>query len=403
MSNSISRCVVLMVFAIVPVAAAQDSTPRALFTITPADPQAGQEVALDASFSFDRGSGGSIILYSWDFGDGSDVVALDHPTTTHTYAAAGLYTIALTVVDDDTPSNQGVTERTIVVVAVPDNAEVPNQLPKAQFTLSTTQAAAGDEVTFDASASTDEDGVKACSIGGAACTGDADCPEGETCAVQLQYAWDFGDGTTQDFTTDPVATHAYSEPKKYEVRLFVCDQATCTLGSSTLDVSETFQEIEVLAAGTNVAPIAIIASGPRIGTVGETLTFDGQLSFDPNGDQLEFAWDVRFNDLLIDQVLTSVMTRSFDQVGTYEIALEVFDGRGGSDRTDPIMVVIAEAPPVVEPPAANPNPGNTLEEPMDSALQRPTLMTCGVGMIPAMMASMLVMAAMFVTRRRSRR
>ncbi len=55
-------------------------------------------VALDGSRSWDPD--GTVVSYSWDFGDGSQAV-WDHPNTTHSYASAGNYTVTLRVVDDD--------------------------------------------------------------------------------------------------------------------------------------------------------------------------------------------------------------------------------------------------------------------------------------------------------------
>jgi PKD repeat protein len=49
----------------------------------------------DASGSSD--SDGSIVSYSWDFGDGNSATGM---TTTHNYAVAGSYAVALTVTDD---------------------------------------------------------------------------------------------------------------------------------------------------------------------------------------------------------------------------------------------------------------------------------------------------------------
>lgn len=396
-TSMVIRLVAFLVLALVNTAVAQ-SEPLALFTITPDDPEAGQNVLFVSSFSrVPGGTGAEVLLHTWDFGDGSDLVATNGEDVSHPYLNPGLFTIRLEVRDQAALELVGVTERTIVVVAAGDaGGDGVNLLPTAEFTMSTTQSAIGDEVSFDASDSSDEDGIKECSTSGAACVSDADCAGSESCLETLQYAWDFGDGATKNFTTDPKAAHTYTVAQKFEVRLFVCDQTTCDADTV---VSETFQQIEVLAAGSNLSPTAIVASGPRIATVGESLSFDGQLSFDPNGDLLDFVWKVRSDDFVIDTVLTAVMTRVFDQVGTFEITLEVFDGRGGTDQAEPFTVVVALAPPVIEPPATNPNPGSTLEDPVDSALQRPTAVVCGMGMIPAMFATMLGMFVMAVTRR----
>lgn len=73
-----------------------DTPPTASFTFTPAAPLSGQAVAFDGGASSDPD--GSIVAWSWDFGDGSSAATTRQ--TTHTYAAAGAYTVSLTVTDD---------------------------------------------------------------------------------------------------------------------------------------------------------------------------------------------------------------------------------------------------------------------------------------------------------------
>ena len=73
----------------------------------------------------------------------------------------------------------------------------PNQCPVASLE-GPTEGRENELLTFDASTSTDPDG-------------DA-----------LQYKWDFGDGTTSNFTF-PIATHRYTAPGIYTVSLMVDD------------------------------------------------------------------------------------------------------------------------------------------------------------------------------------
>ena len=70
--------------------------PVASFTCSPTDPEVDEEVAFDASGSSD--TDGTIIGYTWDFGDGNTGSGM---TVTHTYTTQGNYTATLTVTDND--------------------------------------------------------------------------------------------------------------------------------------------------------------------------------------------------------------------------------------------------------------------------------------------------------------
>jgi hypothetical protein len=71
----------------------------------------GQPVAFDGSGSKDPG--GSIASYAWDFGDGSAVAGGASPS--HAYAAAGVYTVKLTVTGSDGLNAQS--SRAVTIVA----------------------------------------------------------------------------------------------------------------------------------------------------------------------------------------------------------------------------------------------------------------------------------------------
>lgn len=73
-----------------------NNPPTASFTADPTSGVAPLTVDFDASGSND--SDGNIVSYAWDFGDGSTGSGM---TTSHNYAAAGTYTVMLTVTDND--------------------------------------------------------------------------------------------------------------------------------------------------------------------------------------------------------------------------------------------------------------------------------------------------------------
>ena len=76
--------------------------PVAMFTWTPEWPIANETIWFNASESFSP-VGKNIVLYTWDFGDGSPVVSTSGPIITHEYVdySKDPYMVTLTVTDED--------------------------------------------------------------------------------------------------------------------------------------------------------------------------------------------------------------------------------------------------------------------------------------------------------------
>ena len=164
-----------------------DGTPSgATHTVTPNSPPVASftftcdrlTCSFDASRS--RDSDGAITSYSWNLGDGTTGSG---PAVSHTYAAGGQYTIALTVTD-----NGGATNTQSQTVITTD----PNNPPVASFTFSCVRLTC----SFNGSGSKDNDG----SI--------------------TSYAWNFGDGTAG---SGAVVTHVYRTAGTFVVTLTVTD------------------------------------------------------------------------------------------------------------------------------------------------------------------------------------
>ncbi len=74
--------------------------------------QVGSPITLDGSGSYDPD--GDILSFLWDFGDGSPMLdSWPEATVTHAYAAAGTYTVTLTVSDDDGAEDSDTTTATV--------------------------------------------------------------------------------------------------------------------------------------------------------------------------------------------------------------------------------------------------------------------------------------------------
>lgn len=154
--------------------------------------------ATSLSVAFDAGastaSDGDSLTYAWDFGDGSNGTG---KTPTHKYAAAGSYSVVLTVTDEHAATG------TKTVTVSPTHND-----PTVGFSTATE----GLKLSVDAAATKTADGADV--------TG---------------FAWDFGDGSTGSGVT---ATRTYAAAGTYQVKLTVTDALGGT-ASKTVSVSVT--------------------------------------------------------------------------------------------------------------------------------------------------------------------
>jgi len=112
------------------------------FIVTPTTVTTYRAATFDASGTSDElGVCGVRCTYAWDFGDGSSGSGM---VTSHEFRSANTFTVRLTVVDD-----RGASATTSLPVTVTQTAA-----PKAEFTFSPTEPRFGQEVFFNASAST---------------------------------------------------------------------------------------------------------------------------------------------------------------------------------------------------------------------------------------------------------
>jgi PKD repeat protein len=188
-----------------------NQAPSASFTVSCSD----LTCELDGSASSDPD--GSITAYAWTFGDGG---AVNGKVVSHTYAAAGSYSVRLTVTDDAAAT--GTVTRSVSVTQAQQN-----HVPSASFTISCSDLTCD----LDGSASSDPDG----SI--------------------TAYAWTLGDGRT---ASGKAVRHTYAAAGSYNVTLTVTDNAgaTNTAGRS----------VSVTAPSTASSAVTLTGSSHRSGS-----------------------------------------------------------------------------------------------------------------------------------------
>jgi len=264
--------------------------PSAAFGASPTDPETGEQVNFDASSSSD--ADGSLVSYEWSFGDGATATGA---TPAHSYDSPGQYDVTLTVTDD-----AGATAQTTQTISV---SEVPNQGPAASIS-GPSSALVGQQVSFDASGSSDADGSL------------------------VSYEWSFGDGAT---ATGASASHTYDTPGDYTVNVTVTDDDDATDTTvQTVSVSEPAEP------GPDPSTAVSLSPSEELVGVNRTTTFDvvventdggvGAYSLDLSVDDGEIA---TIEDAAVDgSALSDIQISSDGSSATADVALLDTDQNG---------------------------------------------------------------------------
>jgi PKD repeat protein len=235
-----------------------------------------------------------IVGWSWDFGDGT-VVNGQNPGP-HVYAAAGTYTIALTITDYAGVQPSG-------SQAVPVTAIVAGPNPQASFTVA---VLSGETVQFTDS-STDANGTIA------------------------TWHWDFGDGNT---SASPSPIHTYTVPGSYHATLTITDSGSGAVSNSS---SQTVN-VPLATASFNESSNGLTASFVSTSVTSTAYTITN------------YYWN--FGDGNTSTLANP--THTYGAAGSYTVSLAVQD-TSGSTKSPVIskQVTVAAAPPQVVPPVAN--------------------------------------------------
>ena len=262
------------------------------FDMSPASPSAGETVAFDASSSSDPD--GSITSYEWAIYrmeegeiDPEPIAAPTGETIEYSFTDPVTYNVELTVTDDS-----GTTATASQLVAV-------NAPPTAAFEMRPSPPAPGEEVTFDANASSDPDNTI------------------------TSYEWEFRKKPYDNVIEDSgeTVTRAFSGGT-YAVTLIVTD-----------DVGATDSISKTLEVGPNQPPNATIDASLERVYVGETISLDGSGSTDPGGDVVSYEWSIDSPSGTTTHKSGSEITYDVSSEGTHHIRLVVTDDEGATDST----------------------------------------------------------------------
>jgi PKD repeat protein len=130
---------------------------------------------------------GMIVTYRWNFGDGQTANGVNQ---NHTYQVPGIFTVTLTVIDNQAASTTCTTTAQVGSANTPPICDAGGPY----------SGVAGQPISFDGSGSSDDGTIVA-------------------------YAWQFGDCGTG---TGPGPTHTYATPGSYTVQLCVTDDGGAT-------------------------------------------------------------------------------------------------------------------------------------------------------------------------------
>ncbi len=258
-----------------------DRPPVAVFTESATTSLTLSGISFNASASSDLD--GTIVAYSWDFGDGN---AGTGQTTTHSFAAAGTYTVTLTVTDDSGNTNTGSATKTIT-----------DRPPVASFSESMTQALTQIAISFNASSSADVDG-----------------------SITI-YSWSFGDGSTG---SGAIVLHSYATAGSYTVNLTVTDDSgNAGTASSVKSIGDR-------------PPVASFTVSTTTVVVGKPLNLDGSGSSDPDGTISNYSWS--FGDSA--NGTASFISHIYNTTGTFQVVLVVTDNSGSTGSVSQLISVI---------------------------------------------------------------
>lgn len=278
-----------------------NAQPNAIMDVSRVIGQDAVTLTFDAARS---GDDGSIMLYHWDFGDGTSLKSATPGPVQKIYSSGNggvFYTVSLTVTDNS--GLTATTTRSIKPAAAP---------PTAAFTATVLNGPAPLAISFNPSGSSSDDGI-------------------------TSYAWSFGDGTTRADSSPVQVSKTFTTPGTYVVSLQITDGTGRTATANrTITVN----------APANVAPVASFVSSHSSGVAPLAVTFNPAASSD-DVQIVSYRWDFGGGDVRTTDTAAS-MSKTFNSPGSHTVNLQVTDNAGLTATANRTITVTAP-PPAAEP------------------------------------------------------
>lgn len=180
-----------------------------------------------------------------------------------------------------------------------------NEPPVAAISASPTGCPAPLTVDFDASGSTDPDGAN-----------------GDISDI-VQFQWDFdGNGTVDETTSTPQASHSYTSGGSFDATVTVAD-AGAAFDSASLDIG--------VDNASNQPPSASLTATPDSGETPLAVSLDASGSSDPDGSIVAVEWDFDGDGTFDANTGTTLsILQTYPDAGSFEAKVRVTDNEGAS-------------------------------------------------------------------------
>jgi PKD repeat protein len=233
---------------------------------------------------------GKIVSWLWELPNNQQILfdtTNYQKTVSYTFTKSGVYTVKLTVTDDEGSSNTTTSDINAI-----------NQNPSAFLSVLPNPVLSRSNVLFDASRSNDIDGNI------------------------TSYSWDFGNGVRKSFGSN-TENYIYNLPGTYTASVTVIDN----LGAQ----NSAFVDIVV----QNRSPFARITYDLLTVKAPNSLNFSGASSYDEDGTISGYSWSIvnKTSNAVYFTSSSSVISVPFTTEGFYRVTLTVTDNLGATNST----------------------------------------------------------------------